>query len=609
VTTPTEFPSPQRFQSVTEADAFLALFPHRYDYLRAEHPNPGDRPDWKTESKYPLSDRHLQQGTYLYGVRFGPLTRYLALDIDRHSAYHPRHDPFAIQNMLAALEVIGLVAYVAVRSSDSGGIHLYFPFAQEQKSWGIAQVVSTLLAQAGFKLTPGQLESFPNPRPYTVGTPSLYNGHRVPLQTGSYLLNAHWEAVYSDQAAFVQQWRWAERRNDLDHKTIKRVLKQTQRQQYKIVKSGGQKLLNDLHTEIEQGWTGAGQTNRLLGRIAMREYIFGHIQRGGTPLTGPALVDAIVEVAVALPGYEEWCRHQHEIQQLAGSWARSIEAAPKYYPYDPSKRVVQLAPQSELEPANNIVSFNQWQALDAEQRIKDAIATLQATNNLPLGVTARANAIIGIARCSKQTLNKHKALWHPAGSVESTVLTLVEPETAPSESTLLQTLEPLPAGSVHPVHPNKLVPSPAAPQGQAERQKEVRGSGGFSTGQVSQAVSLAVEPHDSDPKFKALSIDRSHALTTEQTVIAASGDSNPVLLPPQSSSAVCLSPVSGVVTNGPVAITQAQAEQQRQRERRQEKMAAQRQMWLDSGDPILVKEAQLWFKAQVERQNTAWSDS
>jgi hypothetical protein len=602
-------PSPQ-FQAVQERDdTFLALFPHRFDYLWAEHPDPGDRPDWKTETRYPLSDRHLQQGASLYGVRFGPVTRYLALDIDRHSAYHPRHDPFAIQRMLAALEVIGLVAYVAVTSSDSGGIHLYFPFAPEQKSWAIAQVVSTLLAQAGFKLMPGQLESFPNPRPYTVGTPSLYNGHRVPLQAGSYLLNAHWKAVYSDQAAFVQQWRWAERRNDLDHKTIKRVLKQTQRQQYKVVKGGGQKLLNDLHTEIDLGWTRAGQTNRLLGRITMREYIFGHILRGGTPLTGPALVEAIVEVAVALPGYEEWCRHQHEIQQLAGYWARSIEAAPKYYPYDPSKRVVPLAPQSELEPANNIVSFNQRQALDAEQRIKAAIATLQASNNFPTGVTARADAIIDIARCSKQTLNKHKALWHPAESVESTVLTLIEPETAPSETTLLQTLEPLPAGSVHPVHPNKLVPHPAAPSGQAERQKEVRGSGVFSTGQVSQAVSLAIEPHDSDIKFKSLSTDRSPALTTEQTVIAASGDSNQALSPSQSSRAVCSSPVTGVVTNGSVAITQAQAEQQRRRERQQEKTAAQRQMWLDSGDPILVKEAQLRFKAQVERQNTAWSDS
>jgi hypothetical protein len=255
------------------------------------------------------------------------------------------------------------------------------------------------------------------------------------------------------------------------------------------------------------------------------------------------------------------------------------------------------------------VSFNQRQALDAEQRIKAAIATLQASNNFPTGVTARADAIIDIARCSKQTLNKHKALWHPAESVESTVLTLIEPETAPSETTLLQTLEPLPAGSVHPVHPNKLVPHPAAPSGQAERQKEVRGSGVFSTGQVSQAVSLAIEPHDSDIKFKSLSTDRSPALTTEQTVIAASGDSNQALSPSQSSRAVCSSPVTGVVTNGSVAITQAQAEQQRRRERQQEKTAAQRQMWLDSGDPILVKEAQLRFKAQVERQNTAWSDS
>lgn len=403
-------------------------------------------------------DRHLQQGDHLYGVRFGKLTRYLVLDIDRHSAYHPRNDPFAIQRMLATLEVIGLVAYVAVTSSYSGGLHLYFPFEQEQKSWAIAQVVSTLLEQAGFKLTPGQLESFPNPRPYTDGTPSLYNGHRVPLQAGSYLLNARWEPVYSDQAAFIKHWRWAERRNDLHHKTIERVLKQTQRQPAKAVKGGGQKFLNDLHTEIEPGWTGAGQTNRLLGRIAMRAYIFGHLQRGGAPLTGSALVDAIVEDAVALPGYAEWCRHQHEIHQLAASWARNIEASPKYYPYDPSKRSTPLASPSELEPANNIVSFNQQLALDAARRIKEAIATLQATGNFLTGATARADAIVVIARCSKQTLNKHKGLWHPAEPTERSVLTLAEPVTAPSETSLPQTLEPLPEGDVHPLHPNKLMP-------------------------------------------------------------------------------------------------------------------------------------------------------
>lgn len=38
-------PSPQ-FQAVPEgADAFLALWPHRFDFIYAEHPDPGERPD------------------------------------------------------------------------------------------------------------------------------------------------------------------------------------------------------------------------------------------------------------------------------------------------------------------------------------------------------------------------------------------------------------------------------------------------------------------------------------------------------------------------------------------------------------------------------------
>jgi len=71
------------FPSVQEGDdPFLALWPHRYDYLWAEHPNPDERPEWQTESRHPLSDRLLQQGAMLYGVRFGPTTRYCVLDIE-----------------------------------------------------------------------------------------------------------------------------------------------------------------------------------------------------------------------------------------------------------------------------------------------------------------------------------------------------------------------------------------------------------------------------------------------------------------------------------------------------------------------------------------------
>jgi hypothetical protein len=91
-------------QTIQEQDDFLALFPHRYDYLWAEHPEPGERPDRKTESRHPLRDRLIQQGAYLYGVRVGKRTRYLLLVIDSGSLYHPARGPFASRRILAALD-------------------------------------------------------------------------------------------------------------------------------------------------------------------------------------------------------------------------------------------------------------------------------------------------------------------------------------------------------------------------------------------------------------------------------------------------------------------------------------------------------------------------
>jgi len=237
------------FQAVPEGEnAFLALFPHRFDFLYAAHPEPDDRPDWKTEGRHPLSDRLIQQGTHLYGVRFGKQTDYLLLDIDMGSLYHPHSDRLAISRLLAALEPLGLVETVAVTSSYSGGIHLYLPFQQAQETWAIAQVVSTLLANAGFKLKPGQLELFPNPKPYSEA-PSLYAGHRLPLKAGSYLLNSDFQPIYGEQTTFVQRWQFAQHRNAIDQRTLERVLQQTKRQRYKL--SGkAEKFLHDLNIEV-----------------------------------------------------------------------------------------------------------------------------------------------------------------------------------------------------------------------------------------------------------------------------------------------------------------------------------------------------------------------
>jgi hypothetical protein len=119
------------FEAVREENnKFLSLFPHRFDYIYAHHAKPGDTPDRLTESRHPLSDRLIQQGGFLYGVRFAAQTQYALLDLDLHSRYHPNQDPHAIGRILAALEPLGLVTSLHCTSSYSGGLHLYFPFSE-----------------------------------------------------------------------------------------------------------------------------------------------------------------------------------------------------------------------------------------------------------------------------------------------------------------------------------------------------------------------------------------------------------------------------------------------------------------------------------------------
>lgn len=401
------------FQSIQEWDnSFLALFPHRFDYIWAEHPNPGTAVEWKTESRHPLSDRLIQQGSYLYGVRFGAQTQYCLLDIDIHSPYHPRQDPLALSRLIAALEPIGLVRPLCCTSSNSGGLHLYFPFIQAQSCWQLAIAIASLLENTGFKLHPGQLELFPDPKPYSNNQYSLFNAHRLPLQIGSYLVNSEYQPIWSTQHTFVQQWHLAQDRNEIDTDRIKQILKQAKRRHFRI--SGkADKFLNDLNAEIELGWTSYGQTNRLLGRITMRAYIFHHVLAGGEPLAGQALVEEIVETARSLPGYQEWCRHQHEIEHRAEEWMRCIENSHYFHYGDPEGKFKAKVEISELEEAiEQAPSWNQQQSAAARDRIRGAIADLLEKSTLPTKATARFRSLLsyGIGGAS---LYRHRDLWHP----------------------------------------------------------------------------------------------------------------------------------------------------------------------------------------------------
>ncbi len=399
-------------------DDFLALFPHRFDYIWAEYPNPDRKVEWRTESRHSLSDRLIQQSSYLYGVRFGAETNYCLLDIDIGSPYHPKQDPFAISRIIAALEPLGLVSYLACTSSYSGGLHLYFPFQQAQSSWKLAIAVSTLIENAGFRLKPGQLEIFPDPKPYNVnGKPSLFNAHRLPLQIGSYLVDQEFQPVWSTQQSFVQQWQFARTRNNVEASVIHRTLKQAKRHHY-AVSTKAEKFINDLNAEIELGWTDYGQTNYLLGRIAMREYIFRHVLAGGQPLVGDVLVEAIVGVARSLPGYFEYCRHRHEIEHRAEEWARCIENSHYFHYGDAAGKFRAKSDDAKLSNPDldaaiaEAPTWNQQQSESARDRIRHAIANLLEQDALPANATSRFHALVSYG-IGGGTLYNHRDLWHP----------------------------------------------------------------------------------------------------------------------------------------------------------------------------------------------------
>lgn len=394
---------------------FLALFPHRYDYIYAPFPEPGCKPNWHTESRHPLSDRIIQQGGYLYGVRFGSTTSYALLDIDITSPYHPQRDSFAVSRLMAALEPLGLVRTVICTSSDSGGLHLYFPFTQALPSWKIARVMAYTLQQAGFKLYPGQLELFPNPKAYNrAGKPTLYHAHRLPLQIGSYLLNVDLQPIWSSSDTFVRQWHSVRQANTLETKTLARYLKQTW-QGFQPISGGAKKFIQDLNAEIEAGWSSYGQTNRLLGRIAMRTYIFHHILHGGEPLTGQALVNQIVAIAQSLPGYKEWCQHQHEIVQRAADWARSVEKS-HYFHYGLHYELhykdtgAKFGLENSPKPRSD---WNQQQFDQTREKIRNAVSEMQKLDQFPDRATKRFNKLTKVYGIGGSSLYRHLDLWHP----------------------------------------------------------------------------------------------------------------------------------------------------------------------------------------------------
>ncbi|MBD2096822.1 hypothetical protein H6F90_17100 [Trichocoleus sp. FACHB-591] len=412
---------------------FCQLFPYPWQAIVA--PTPADasqKPAWQTLTQYPLKPRSLwtcwQDAAQLVGVRFGPTTYHGLIDLDAFSLHHPTRDRQALATIRAALASIGIHQTLLLRSSWNGGLHLYIPLPEAVPTFGLAVALKHCLEAHHLPLQAGQLEVFPNVKRYSkAGEYSEYNAHRLPLQpsSGSVLLSDTLQPLPSDLSSFFQQWNQAAAAQDLEqlHQAIAAAKKQHQYRSYNR-RSNIALWQEELENEMEQGWTGPGQTNHLLKTIGCYGVVF-------QSLSGPALAHYIERTATHSPGYREWCQHQHEISRRAQEWAEATENY--YWPLGTSpKRDRSLVLTTA---ANNIVNFNQKRAEEAQARIKQAVLELTQKDQLPDRLTARAQAIASLAQCSHSTLQKYKELWHP----EWYVIELPEPVTA---SSLAPAIEP-----------------------------------------------------------------------------------------------------------------------------------------------------------------------
>jgi hypothetical protein len=99
------------------------------------------------------------------------------------------------------------------------------------------------------------------------------------------------------------------------------------------------KFKESMEARMERGFTGQGQTNELMKETLKYGYIFLH-------LAGEELQSWLHETMETMPGYKEYCGHQHEMAKKAAVWQRWIEKS-RYYPYGGKAPVTAGSPKVE----------------------------------------------------------------------------------------------------------------------------------------------------------------------------------------------------------------------------------------------------------------------
>ena len=431
------------------------------------------KPAWTTIDYY-LQPSELwayhQNNDLLVGIRFGSYTRYATIDIDTGSNYHNLE---AYQTIKFALEDIGILNLVPIQSSYSGGYHIIIPFTAPIPTFNLACALEQTIKDTGGKISAGQIEIFPNPKPWGKDSITNYKAIRCPMQpdSGALLLDDDLQPISDSVTTFLDHCDFAARRQDLNklRYACKKARKRHTREQYR--QKAGIKIEQwqaDWEQIIATGWTGYGQTNTLLQIIVGYGIVFLDLQDEN-------LVKYAVETARNAPGYTQYCRHQHRIETRVRDWVKCTIRHQWYTPYASYPKrplgtylntfalaIADIREITKYQNQDNVIPFekpkskNQQRSEQTQKRIKvimqkletqpriqkyrsiEGQSTLQVQTELNIeveteltelteltqtglreGVTERSQQISAEYKrkynktLSQNTLYKHKHLWHP----------------------------------------------------------------------------------------------------------------------------------------------------------------------------------------------------
>jgi hypothetical protein len=389
------------------AQRFVARFGvYRWQILRKNY---GTGEDWATETRYAPSPAQLwgewQHPCYAIGVHFGGSTTYGMIDIDAGSVYR-----WDLAPILAALEDIGIVRYVPIQSSTSGGLHIYFAFPDPVNTFNLACALRWALQGQGVAIAPGQCETFPNTKAYTdPGQPKTeYTGHRLPLQpsSGSHLLDDGLQPSPGDIGTFLDRLDAAATAIDMD--ALKAALDKGRKwykaKTFKPRLQGKQAAWKaDLEAAIALGITGPGQKHEMIGRLVDYGYVFlGH--------QGDRLNAYVLQTLEGMPGFNAYVRpYLASVRKDLDGWMRKLSQMVAQ-----GRRFMAQA----FAPQPKGPSKNDLKAALATEGITQAMAQIDPSE-YPT-IRALVTRVRELSGCSSKTIYKpaNLPLWHPEHRLE-----------------------------------------------------------------------------------------------------------------------------------------------------------------------------------------------